>query len=117
MQILATHVPNAVTLTPAAITFMKRMIRLSGLGLDAGFRLEVSPGGCSGLSASFSVEPAPGAEDVVLRFPEVTLFVPTACRPLLDGVAIDFEDSPTNTGFTFVDPKATGCGCSTTEAG
>jgi len=39
--------------------------------------------------------------------------VPKVCRPLLDGVTIDFADSPTKTGFVFVDPKAGSCDCST----
>lgn len=38
-----------LTLTPAAEKFVRRMVRFGGAGEDAGFRLTVSAGGCSGL--------------------------------------------------------------------
>ncbi len=117
MNSLPIHAPDAIRLTPKAITFIKRMIRLSGGGPDAGFRLVVSPGGCSGLQSSFSVEAAPGPDEEVLRIADVTLFVPSSCRSLLDGVSIDFEDFPTRTGFAFFDPKAGSCGCASGEDG
>lgn len=112
MQPLAIHVPGTFTLTAAATTFIRRMIRLSGLGLDAGFRLVVSAGGCSGIQDTFDISARPEDGDEVLRFDDITLFVPATCRPLLAGVIIDFVDSSTKTGFEFTDPKATRC-CST----
>lgn len=109
MQPLATHAPGAITLTPPAIAFIKRMVRMSGLGADAGFRLVVAPGGCSGLQETFTIERAPAAGDEVMRFEQVRLFVPATCRALLDGVTIDFVDNATQTGFVFTDPKAHSC--------
>ncbi|MDU6731387.1 MAG: iron-sulfur cluster assembly accessory protein, partial [Bradyrhizobium sp.] len=38
------------TLTPAAQKFMRMMLRADGTA-GSGFRLAVSPGGCSGLAA------------------------------------------------------------------
>ena len=38
-----------ITITPAAQKFMRRMVRFGGDGAT-GFRLLVSPGGCSGLA-------------------------------------------------------------------
>ena len=55
--------PSAPSVTPAALKFIQRMVRFGGAGPRAGFRLEVSPGGCSGMSSAFSVEPDPKAED------------------------------------------------------
>ena len=46
-----------ITITPAAQKFMRRMVRFGGDGAT-GFRLLVSPGGCSGLASEFTVEPA-----------------------------------------------------------
>jgi len=100
------------TLSSDARGFMRRMVRMSGLGSGAGFRLVVEPGGCSGLSSSFSIEAAPQEGDVVVADEDLVLFVPASCRPLLDGVIVDFADTATQTGLTFLDPKAQGC-CST----
>lgn len=102
-----------LTITPAAEKFIQRMIRFSGVGDRAGFRLKVSPGGCSGLSAEFSVEAkaAPGETLAVVN--GLSLFLPPESLLLLDGVTIDFADTPTSSGLAFLDPKAKRCDCST----
>jgi iron-sulfur cluster assembly protein len=100
-----------VTITPGAEKFIQRMIRFSGVGAGAGFRLKVSAGGCSGLAAEFSVEAEPAAGDSVVEVNGVKLFLPAESRLLLDGVTIDFADTPSSSGLSFIDPKATGCGC------
>ena len=43
------------TITPAAQKFVRRIIQFS-VNPNGGFRLRVSPGGCSGLSAEYDVE-------------------------------------------------------------
>ena len=48
-----------LSLTPAAEKFVRRMIRFCGAGEQAGFRLMVSAGGCSGLASEFTVEASP----------------------------------------------------------
>lgn len=101
-----------ITITPQAEKFMSRMIRFGGAGANAGFRLSVSPGGCSGLSSSFTVEAAPQPGDAVLESNGVKLFLPAESRILLEGVTIDFTDSAMSTGLSFVTPNASSCGCS-----
>ena len=76
----------------------------------------VSPGGCSGLAAEFSVEPAPGPGDAVVASDGVKLFLPAESRLLLDGVTIDFADTPTQTGFVFIDPKQRRAACGSTSS-
>ena len=100
-----------VTVTATAEKFMRRMVRFSE-SPAGGFRLSVSPGGCSGLSAQFSVEPQPRPGDAELGVNGLRLFLPAESRLLLDGVTVDFSESPTQSGLTFVDPKAASCGCS-----
>jgi iron-sulfur cluster assembly protein len=97
----------AFDITPAAQKFIRMMVMTDG-GPNSGFRLAVSPGGCSGLSADISItsEPAPG--DAVVEAGGVKLFLPAESRILLDGVTIDFADTPAQTGLVFHDPKATG---------
>lgn len=53
----------ALTVTAGAAKFMQRMIRLGGAGEQAGLRLVVTPGGCSGLNSDFTVEAAPLLDD------------------------------------------------------
>ena len=96
------------TLTLAATKFIRMMLRADG-DAASGFRLGVTPGGCSGLSADISIrrEPAPG-EAVVVR-DGVRLFLPAESRILLDGVTIDFADTASQTGLVFRDPKQVSC--------
>lgn len=101
-----------INITPAADTFIRRMIRLGG-DPNCGFRLVVSAGGCSGLVAEFSVENSQQPGDGIFQKDGITFFLPAESRLLLDGVTIDFADTPTQTGFVFYDPKAGLCGCAT----
>ncbi len=103
--------PN-VTVTPAAEKFIRRMVRFSTQP-EGGFRLTVSPGGCSGYSSEFSVEPAAKAGESELLVNGVRIFLPAESRLMLDGVTIDFADTPTQSGLTFFNPNAEACGCST----
>jgi iron-sulfur cluster assembly protein len=105
-----------VTITPAAEKFIRRMIRFNGTGQD-GFRLVMTAGGCSGLAAEFSVEAAPHAGDSVVEVSGLKLFLPAESRMLLDGVTIDFADTPMSTGLTFVNPNAAACACSSAGSG
>lgn len=97
------------TITPAAQKFMRMMLRVDGAA-GSGFRLAVSPGGCSGLAADIQVLATPPAGDAVVERDGVKLFLPAESRLLLDGVTIDFADTPTQTGLVFHDPKQVSCG-------
>jgi iron-sulfur cluster assembly accessory protein len=99
-----------LTLTPSAERFIRRMLRFGGMGSDSGFRLCVSPGGCSGLNSEFSVEKDPQPGDAVVVHNGLRLFLPAQSRVLLQGVTIDFVDTPMSSGLVFHDPKATNCG-------
>lgn len=96
------------TMTPAAQKFMRMMLRADGAA-GSGFRLAVSPGGCSGLAADISVIAAPLPGDAVVERDGVKLFLPAESRLLLDGVTIDFADTPLQTGLVFRDPKQVSC--------
>ena len=76
---------------------------------SSGFRLAVSPGGCSGLAADISVRREPVAGEAVVERDGVKLFLPAESRILLDGVTIDFADTPSQTGLIFKDPKQVSC--------
>jgi iron-sulfur cluster assembly protein len=105
-----------ITITEKAGTFMKRMIRFGGGAAGSGFRLVVTPGGCSGLSSEFTVEAAPLEGDAVVESNGIRVFLPAESRILLDGVTIDFSDSAMSTGLSFINPNAQACGCSSAGA-
>jgi iron-sulfur cluster assembly protein len=103
-------VPN-VTVSPAAEKFIRRMVRFSEHP-TGGFRLTVTPGGCSGYSSEFTVEAAPQAGDAEMKVGEVRVFLPAESRLIMDGLTMDFEDTPTRSGLTFFNPSAAPCACS-----
>jgi iron-sulfur cluster assembly protein len=105
-----------LSLTPAAEKFVRRMVRFSSVGESGGFRLTVSAGGCSGLASEFTVESAPLAGDAVVEVNGVKFFLPAESRLLLEGATIDFTDTPTNSGLTFVTPNSPSCGCSSSSS-
>jgi iron-sulfur cluster assembly accessory protein len=102
------------TITPAAERFIRRMMRFESRP-GSGFRLAVSPGGCSGLAAMFDVAPAPAADEKPGTGNGLTFVLSAETRLLLDQVTIDFVDTPSQTGFVFNDPKQGSCGCSSDE--
>ena len=85
------------TLTPSASKFIGRMLRM-GAPADGGFRLVLQPGGCSGISSEFSIEPAPLEGDKLVVKDGLRLFLPAESRLMLEGVTIDFADTPTQSG-------------------
>lgn len=97
------------TLTPAASRFIRLMLRSDG-GPTSGFRLLLSPGGCSGLSADISVKADPEPGDAIVERDGVRLFLPAQSRLLLDGVTIDFTDNAAQTGLVFREARAVSCG-------
>ncbi|WP_322514472.1 iron-sulfur cluster assembly accessory protein [Rhodopseudomonas palustris] len=99
-----------LNLTPSAEKFIRRMVRLSGGA--GGFRLAVSSGGCSGLSAAFDIEASPRPGDQVVEHGDLRLFIPEDSGKLLEGVVIDFMETPTSSAFIFHDPKPSNCQCS-----
>jgi iron-sulfur cluster assembly accessory protein len=94
-----------ISISLTAANFIRRMIRFNGSGTEAGFRLMLKPGGCSGMGYDFSIEKAPLPGDVVVWHDDIRLFVPEACAHLLDGAIIGFEDSMTETRLVFVNPN------------
>jgi iron-sulfur cluster assembly accessory protein len=94
-----------IDMTPAAARFIGRLLRWDG-GPGAGLRLLVSPGGCSGMTAEFSVQPEPQEGDAAIEVAGLRLFLPAQSRLLLDGATIDFAETADSTGLRFHNPAA-----------
>lgn len=102
-----------IILTASAQKFMRRMVRFSGR-VDAGFRLTVSTGGCSGFVAAFTIEAAPLSGDSTVVRDDLIIFLPAETGVLMDGGTLDCTESG---GLVFVNPKAANCGCGSSLPG
>jgi iron-sulfur cluster assembly protein len=85
-------------LTPAAKAFIRRMCRFLA-GPEAGFQLNVAPGGCSGFATSFDLAARPEAGDFVWECEDLRIFIASESRRFLDGATVDFVETLSHTGF------------------
>ncbi len=100
-----------VTLTEPARREVARLLQDDGRP-DAGLRLAVAGGGCSGLSYTLEFsEQEPG--DTVTEMAEgLRVFVDPKSVLYLKGVTLDFESGLAGRGFVFRNPNAANtCGC------
>ena len=105
-------IETLLSLTPTAVSKVQSFIEEQGASEDAGLRVAVLPGGCSGFQYGLNIEDAPEADDEVLNLSGVRIFVDPFSVQYLDGVEIDYVTSMMGSGFTFTNPNATGgCGC------
>ena len=102
-----------ITVTPAAESFMRRMVRFNGGTPQSGLRLTVSPGGCTGFVTQFSIEALAQPGDSTLVVNGLNVFLPTDTSALLAGATIDCHDS----GLAIVNPNVSDCGCGSSSAG
>jgi iron-sulfur cluster assembly accessory protein len=100
-----------VVLTDAAATKVKALIQQEG---EEGLRLrvEVSPGGCSGLRYGLFFDTDVREGDTVQDYEGFGVVVDKMSIPYLIGASIDFADRIDAQGFTIDNPNAQGsCAC------
>lgn len=101
-----------ITLTPTAVSKVQQFIEDQGAIDDAGLRVAVLPGGCSGFQYGLNIEDTPEADDEILDLEGVRLFIDPFSAQYLEGVEIDYVTSMMGSGFSFRNPNsAGGCGC------
>ena len=102
---------HGVTLTDAAAAKASSLLEQEGND-DLKLRIEVQPGGCSGLIYRLYFDENLHEGDAVVEFGGVGLVVDQMSVPYLDGASIDFEDSIQKYGFSIDNPNAQGsCAC------
>lgn len=101
-----------LTMTETAINEVKKFMEAENVGPEAGLRIRVIPGGCSGFQYSMQIEEGPREGDEIIEQNGLKVFVDMFSRQYLDGVHIDYVHTVMGSGFTFNNPNATGsCGC------
>lgn len=96
----------------AAAEVQKFMVAENVEPAEAGLRVSVLPGGCSGFKYSLNIEERPIEDDMVLEVNGVRVFVDGFSASYLSGITIDYVTGMMGSGFTFNNPNATGgCGC------
>ena len=101
-----------LTLTPTAVSQIQAFIEEHGASADAGVRVAVLPGGCSGFQYGLNIEDAPEDDDEIFDQAGIRVFVDPFSGQYLEGVEIDYVTGMMGSGFTFRNPNATGgCGC------
>ena len=101
-----------LTLTPTAVGKVQQFIDEHGSTGDAGLRVAVLPGGCSGFQYGLNIEDASEDDDEIFELDGIRVFVDPFSAQYLDGVEIDYVTSMMGSGFAFRNPNASGgCGC------
>ena len=106
-----TATPKTISLTPAAIDWVKR-IRSKEEKDGQALRLGVKAGGCSGFSyfMGFTTVEKPG--DLVLIYDGLTVYVDPRSLEILDGTTVDYERGLLGSGIQFKNPRVKkSCGC------
>ncbi len=103
-----------LTMTETAARRIKHIIDDKGLPPEAGLRVSVQGGGCSGLSYKMSVDDQMDAHDRVFENHGVRLIVDMKSLLYTAGLEVDFNEDDFNGGFVFRNPNAkSSCGCGT----
>ena len=101
-----------IEITEKAATQIQKMLTKRALG-EAGLRVGVKAGGCSGFEYVFRWEQSPAHADVVFESQDgAKVFVDPKSLRLLDGTVLDYDTSLLSKGFVFNNPNAKNtCGC------
>jgi iron-sulfur cluster assembly accessory protein len=84
---------------------------------DAGLRLAVEAGGCSGFQYKFGLEDAAAADDLVIGEGKGRVFVDPVSLDLLMGAELDWAEALIGAHFAINNPQASsGCGCGSSFA-
>ncbi|MEZ5403056.1 MAG: iron-sulfur cluster assembly accessory protein [Bryobacteraceae bacterium] len=107
-----------IHVTPKAIERVRAAFAREGVAgpgfEEAGLRLGVLGGGCSGLSYQFKFDRKPRTTDHVFHFDGVRVFVDPKSMLYLNGMTLDYKESLMHSGFAFENPHAKrACGCGT----
>ena len=100
-----------LTMTDKAAEKAKALFEEKGVA-DAGLRVFVVGGGCSGYQYGMALAREYDDDDLIIEHSGVRIVVDPDSAPLLEGAEIDYVDDLMKAGFTIYNPNATkSCAC------
>ena len=100
---------QAVTLTPAAVAQIKRLMERDG---HAGLRLGVKKGGCAGMEYTMDYAKEVNPLDEVVEQDGARVMIAPLAQMFLFGTEVDYTSTLLESGFKFNNPNVTeACGC------
>ena len=103
-----------IEISESAARVIRRQVIKQGLPPEAGLRVAVKAGGCSGYSYVFAWDRQPRDTDQIFEGADgARIFVDPRSLTLLDGTVLDFDEhNLLATSFTLKNPHAKStCGC------
>ena len=101
-----------VKISDRAVSQIAKLLKAEGLTNEAGLRVGVKSGGCSGLSYYMEFKDQPLPNDHIIEADGVRIFVDVFSAMYLNGSELDFTDGLNGTGFAWSNPNASrSCGC------
>lgn len=102
---------HGVRLTVQAADKTRSLLEREGR-MDLRLRVQVSPGGCSGLIYGLHFDDRVLDGDAIMDFDGLEVIVDKMSAPYLGGSVVDFEDTIAKQGFIIDNPNAGGsCAC------
>ena len=100
---------QAVTMTPAAITQIRKLMQSKG---HHGLRIGVKKGGCAGMEYTMDYVDEADPNDEVVEQDGARVMIAPMAQMFLFGTEIDYETTLLESGFKFNNPNvAEACGC------
>lgn len=100
-----------ITVTPMAAEKLREVMAQKGVE-EAGLRVFVSGGGCSGLQYGMAFETQVEDDDVAFASEGLNVYVDPVSILYLQGSVVDYVDSLMGGGFKIENPNASSsCGC------
>jgi iron-sulfur cluster assembly accessory protein len=113
---METTMTSPVTLTPGAITEIRKLMTAEGFDTTQRLRVGVKGGGCSGMTYILGFD-HPTDNDSHFEIDGIHCILDKAHEIYLLGMQVDWQDGLNNRGFTFQNPNASKtCGCGTSFA-
>jgi len=102
---------SPVSLTPGAVSELKRLMAEKNVPGDHALRVGVKGGGCAGFSYILGFDKKETLDDE-FEFSGLKIFMNKAHQIYLAGIEIDYKNGLDARGFVFNNPNATKtCGC------
>jgi iron-sulfur cluster insertion protein len=100
-----------ITITENVDTKVSEILQEEG-NAEAGLRVFVQGGGCSGMQYGFTLETEQNEDDFVIEQQGVKYIIDAMSMQYLEGAVIDYKEDLQGANFMISNPNAqTSCGC------